>query len=560
MDTADALRAQVEVAAARAFGAQDTNPYSATAGCFDRRYWAWKLVDFPDATFQRLVLPLATLYCDTGSRYRRQPEVLAAVRMGLAYATRVQHANGSFDQAFPFEQSYGATAFLLSPMLEATRLIDEHLAPGERAAIELTARRAADFLCRHGERHGVISNHLAGAALSLVVAADRFSEARFDDAASRLVAFLLERQSPEGWWPEYDGADPGYQTLCVDYLSALAERRPSEGLARALDAAVEFLQWFVHPDGTFGGVYGSRRTSLVYLAGLARLAPRAPAAAAMCRTLAAAMARGDLAGPAGMDAGNLAPMLTSTVMALPHLDAASGHRTTLPCERPEAAVDFPEAGLHVRGTARYYAVAGVANGGTLTVFAGKPQRLALDDGGYVTELADGSRASTQATRRARAASIASDRIELTVPFVRMPSAVPTPARFVTLRLLNLTLMRSIAIGNWVKTRLVGLLMAGGGEVSLTLTRRIVFGADAVEISDRIDSPRGLALRALTGGQPFSSIHMASAGYFHAARLGTARPATVVDVGRLARERVVEVVTRVSGEPDAVGREPKAGSR
>ena len=35
------------------------DPSSNLRGCFDRRFWAWKLVDFPDATFQRNLAPLA---------------------------------------------------------------------------------------------------------------------------------------------------------------------------------------------------------------------------------------------------------------------------------------------------------------------------------------------------------------------------------------------------------------------------------------------------------------------------------------------------------------------
>ncbi|MFP5379713.1 MAG: hypothetical protein ACLGHP_08195, partial [Vicinamibacteria bacterium] len=248
--------------------------------------------------------------------------------------------------------------------------------------------------------------------------------------------------------------------------------------------------------------------------------------------------------PTAFDVGNLAPMLTSTAMALPHLEAIEGSGVELPCERVATGADFPDAGLHVRGTRAYYAVCGVANGGTLTVFAGTPRRLVLDDGGYVAEMEGGARASTQDTDSERPATVTEDSIELTVPFVRMPSAVPTPARFVALRLLNLTIMRGIAVGNWVKQRLVGMLMSGGDEVALTLTRRITFGVDAVEIADRIESPGNLALRGLTGGQPFSSIHMASAGYAHGARLGTARPPTVVDLERLSRDGVVECVTRI----------------
>lgn len=537
------LRANVELAAARALGEQDASPHSPTSGCFDRRYWAWKLVDFPEATFQRLVLPLAQLYRDPHSRFHAQPEVLAAVRSGLACAARLQHANGSFDQAFPFEQSYGATAFLVYPLLEAARLVEEHLDAAERAAVDRMTRRGADFLCAHAETHGEISNHLAGAALSLVAAADRFGEARYDAAAGRLIDGLIARQSPEGWFPEYGGADPGYQTLCLDYLAAVGERRPSDRLSAALDRSLEFLKWFVHPDGSVGGIYGSRRTSLVYLGGLARLAADSPTAAAIVDAAAGAIGRGDVAGPATMDAGNLAPMLTSTTAALSHRPPGKGGVTDagLPCVTPGARADFPLAGLYVRSGAGFYAVCGAANGGTLTVFSRVTKQLLLDDGGYVAETGHGHRLTTQT---AGVASVSAAAIEIAVPFTRMPAAVPTPGRFVILRLLNLTVMRSIAVGNWVKGRLVAMLMKSGAESGLRLTRRITWDEQGLQVNDRIDNPRRQRLAAITGGRPFSSIHMASAGYFHGARLGTARPPIVVDSQRLADDGVIDVITKV----------------
>lgn len=549
MDQAALLRANVELAAARALGDQDASPHSLTSGCFDRRYWAWKLVDFPEATFQRLVLPLAQLYRDPQSRFHAQPEVLAAVRSGIACAARLQHANGSFDQAFPFEQSYGATAFLGYPLLEAARLVEEHLGAEERATADRMNRHAADFLCAHEETHGEISNHLAGAALSLVAAADRFGDARYDAVAGRLIDGLIARQSPEGWFPEYGGADPGYQTLCLDYLAAVRERRPSDRLSAALDRSLEFLKWFVHPDGSVGGIYGSRRTSLVYLGGLARLAAGNRVAAGILDLAAGAMGRGDLAGPATMDAGNLAPMLTSVVTALREIatekPAGLPRRSLgeggLPWATPGARADFPLAGLHVRSGAGFYAVCGAANGGTLTVFSRATRQLLLDDGGYIAETSDGHRLSTQTAGVAR---VTGDAIEIAVPFVRMPAAVPTPGRFVILRLLNLTVMRSIAVGNWVKGRLVAMLMKSGAESGLRLTRRVTWDEQGVQVHDRIENPRRQGLAAMTGGRPFSAIHMASAGYFHGARLGTARPPVVVDVQRLALERVVELTTRV----------------
>ena len=522
-------------------GEQDASPYTSTAGCFDRRYWAWKLVDFPEATFQRLVFPLALLYRDPLSRLHGRPEALAAVRAGLSYAARIQHGNGAFDQAFPFEQSYGATAFLLYPLLEAARLVDEHLSADERTRIEWMGRRAAAFLCDHDERHGTIANHLAGAAAALLAAADRFREPRFERRAVALVDRVLDGQSAEGWFSEYGGADPGYQTLCVDYLSEVSERRPSPRLDEALERALGFLQWFVHPDGTFGGIYGSRRTSLVYLGGLARLSSRSAVAAALCEATGAAMARADTAGPSTMDAGNLAPVLTSVARALPHVSPGMGARATLPCEAPAARVDFPEAGIHVRGTARYYAVFGATNGGTLTIFSRDPRRLVVDDGGYVAVLANGTPATTQVTDGARRARVGESTIEVDAPFAQMPTAVPTPGRFLLLRALNLSAMRSIPIGNWVKRKIVGMLMAGGRAVPLRLVRRVTFDATSVRVEDRLENPDGVALRSMTGGQPFSGIHMASAGYFHAVRLGTASPPQIVDVQRLGRERAIDVL-------------------
>ena len=40
----------------------DRDSYSTNYGCFDRLYWGWKVVDFPDATLQRGVYPLTLVY------------------------------------------------------------------------------------------------------------------------------------------------------------------------------------------------------------------------------------------------------------------------------------------------------------------------------------------------------------------------------------------------------------------------------------------------------------------------------------------------------------------
>jgi hypothetical protein len=201
--------------------------------------------------------------------------------------------------------------------------------------------------------------------------------------------------------------------------------------------------------------------------------------------------------------------------------------------------------LHVRASRSYYAIVGTANGGTLTVYDRASRTLVRDDGGYVGELEDGRLVTSQVTER-RTPAYDRESVAAVVTFHHMRRDVPTPARFVMLRLLNLTVMRSVRAGNAIKRAIVGRLIAPQRPVSLRLERRFVF-RDRIEIRDRFESGGGLVLRWLHGGRPFTSIHMASTGYYEGAalRAGASAAAIEIDVAALARDRVLERVEQLS---------------
>jgi hypothetical protein len=533
----DRLRLAAETAAIRALSDQDRDPASPTRGCFDRRYWAWKLVDYPEATFQRHVYPLTMLVQDPASRFYNRADVLDAIEAGLRFAVSIQHRNGSFDQAFPFEQSWGATAFLLQPLIAAFECVRPQLGRDEDL-IASALSASATFLRRQRERHGRITNHLAGGAQSLYAAGRVLGDANAMAAAGDLVAEILASQSAEGWFPEYDGADPGYQTLCLHYLAEISRVAASPELSRALDRALEFLQWFVHPDGTLGGVYGSRRTRIAYLGGFALLSKEFPLAAAMTRALTTAAADELSVTVQTVDAGNLAPLLTSLVRALSVPMDMTSPVPALPRDRASARVDFADAGLHIRSSSSYYAVVGSRNGGTLTVFDRSTRECVRDDGGYVGELSDGRLVTSQVTA-VHKVSVEAESVTVEAAFSEMPRTVPTPARFIVLRLLNLTVMRSLAIGNAIKRLLVARLIAPQAPVPLSVVRQFVF-RDRIEIRDRFSNAGGLALRWLRGGRPFVSIHMASAGYYDGAALNSKPAAGVeLDAAALSRTKTLE---------------------
>ena len=73
----------------RVLGDVDRDVLSSTRGCFDRRYWAWKLADMPEATLQRNVFALAWWRERLHESEGVSRELLTdAVAAGLRYAAR----------------------------------------------------------------------------------------------------------------------------------------------------------------------------------------------------------------------------------------------------------------------------------------------------------------------------------------------------------------------------------------------------------------------------------------------------------------------------------------
>src|SRR5439155_5315754 len=79
-------------------------------------------------------------------------------------------------------------------------------------------RRRAAWLMRHDES-GRLANHQALVALGLARLAALTGEASYAATAAARVERVLAWQSPEGWFEEYGGADPGYQTVTIDCLA-----------------------------------------------------------------------------------------------------------------------------------------------------------------------------------------------------------------------------------------------------------------------------------------------------------------------------------------------------
>lgn len=234
----------------------DRNPHSPTYGCFDRNYWHYRIIDFPSGMAQEFVWPLALAYATDcpGNPYYRQPVLTQWVLAGIRYASRASHADGSCDDYFPFEKAAGAAAFSLLACAESYDLLGFE----DQPVLNFMGRRA-DWLAGHDES-GRLSNHQALITLCLYRMGELLNTDRWREAARGRLERLLDWQSPDGWFAEYEGCDPGYQSLTISILARIHERWPSEELRASLVSAITLAGQFLHPDGSYGGEYGSRST------------------------------------------------------------------------------------------------------------------------------------------------------------------------------------------------------------------------------------------------------------------------------------------------------------
>ncbi|MEM1366818.1 MAG: hypothetical protein AAGG02_02145 [Cyanobacteria bacterium P01_H01_bin.15] len=234
----------------------DRNRHSPNYGCFDRTYWQYKVVDFPSGMSQEFVFPLALAYHTNieGNRFYQEPLLRDWVAAGILFAAQSSHADGSCDDYFPFERAGGAAAFSLLACLESFELMELD----DPAMLKFFARRG-DWLAHHQES-GRLSNHQALIVLCLQRLGEILGSDRWERAQVERLEQVLSWQHEEGWFQEYEGCDPGYQTLTISCLSQICDREPTSELKMALTKAARLAAEFVHPDGSFGGEYTSRNT------------------------------------------------------------------------------------------------------------------------------------------------------------------------------------------------------------------------------------------------------------------------------------------------------------
>jgi hypothetical protein len=430
-------------------------------------------------------------------------------------AQRLCRPNGSMEEAFPYESSFCVTALVAYDLLTSIEVQGELLNPQERNRRLQIVAPLIHFLHQVDEHHAFISNHLATAAVALY----KWHALTQDGGEQRgrlILDRILQHQSAEGWYEEYGGADPGYQSLCTYYLADLHRLRPDLDLGPSLHRSLRFVWHFAHPDGSFGGVYGSRHTRFFYPAGIEYLAAECLEANVLAAFMRCSVVNQNTVTLRVMDAPNLIPMFNAYAWGATLFDRQAELTPDTSLKLPGLAENysagFPEAGLYVHGNAAGYTVVSTAKGGAL-LYSDRTTGQLKVNGGVVAQDPKGNYYSTQALSHDRSLEVKADRIVVTSAFYPMRHQRPTSLKFIVLRLMNLTVMRSMWLGNLVKQLLVRLLITGGRPLKSRVRRTIMWNTNGPKITDEWLLAKSEQLTPVDVGGDFSAIHMASKGYW-----------------------------------------------
>ena len=455
-----------------------TDPYF---GCADRQFWAWKLIDFSNATSQASVHGLALLRANN-----MLPDDLssqACFELIIAMITvipKLSDRHGGLAESFPNESSFCVTALVLSNVLGTLSLIEDELSKEQALKVRSICSSMAEFLKKQDEYHGLISNHLATAALALYRWFKKTGDLAAKNRCEMWVARIRKHANMhEGWMSEYGTADAGYQSWALTELVQLNQ----EGFncEDLIHSGYNFISCFAMPDGSFGNAVGGRLTRFLF-----------PGGVEMAKAPLTTFARDNIqhnkfVSLDSIDAPNFAPFFNDLCLAAIHME--SNERKTLPYEEMNIgeAKFFEKAGIITFRGPNHYRVLSVARCNDYVGTDGHQIYTATN--GKVTSFHD-------------------HKITLHGDIIHVKRKIPTAFSFLVLRSLSLTIFQFLILGNHVKKMLARYLVKSTPKPQGKLIRHI----DLIT-GDCQDETIGIDLKPVRACEGFSPKHMASQGYW-----------------------------------------------
>lgn len=456
----------------------DVDPISPTYGLGDRTYWAWRTKDFCNATFQGLANGLARLvhhnllppFLPHESALRR----IDACFQGISF---IIERDASLGEAYPREHSYCVTALVAYDLLSAIELLKEDFSEEQRNDYFEIVRPLIAFVERSTESHAVIVNHLA-TAFAALCKWHQLREEPMGTSAQMLLEKILRQQDAEGWMTEYGGVDPGYQTLTLYYLVDAYLNSECEELLSSIALSVQFLSHFMHPDGSFGGAYGSRGTRFCVPLAFEWHAQFSEVSGALASFLRQSIVRGTSIALNVIDEPNIIPFFNAYCWAAAIMKSDNETpKELLPCFSPRSfRKSFNSAGIVVDRGDNHYTIVSCHKGGVVYHFKDGGSSNIFNYGSCWK--GDGNAIfSSQACLQRRSFELEGDILKLRLGLAPYRKELTTPLKLILLRIASLTAMRWAPLRELIKKFISRLYFMGSAGESYQVERTITLGEE-----------------------------------------------------------------------------------
>ncbi|MBI4010072.1 MAG: hypothetical protein HY361_02670 [Candidatus Aenigmarchaeota archaeon] len=460
----------------------DRNEGSKTFGSFYRAYWHDKATDVINAHPQIGALALALVYKKSfpNNIFYNSDKIKKWAIAGMVFWANIQNSDGSFNEHYINEHSYGATAWTLSAMLEAYRLLKTDM-PKHQAELVLAAIiKAAKWLTRNDDP-GPLTNHQAIAAFSLNRVFTITKNKIFLEGMKEELDNILKNQSKEGWFFEYDGADLGYLTTTISFLAKLYNENKDPVIFESLEKAIMFSSYFIFPDGSFCGLLGSRNTSHFHPHGFELLAKYMPLAAAVKSKFLLGLSARKVLTPDKMDERYFSNLIVEFLQSYLDYSDYLG-KASLPVEGKDFTKYFGHSGYYMTRTSNYYAIVNMKKGGVSKMFNFKNKKIIADSG--IVGVYNGSLFTSQ-VQNSSVISMNGNNINIEGRCTTVPAYYLTPSRNIISRIFLLLFGGNTKLSNLIKKTLIRKVITKKRLVNVKFKRNFNFLRNKILIKDTI---------------------------------------------------------------------------
>lgn len=477
----------------------DRDKNSKTYGCCDRNYWHLKIRDFSSAILQQSGLALALLYLNDfeGNIYYHHEYIKEWAKATVYFWKKLQLRDGSFNEYYPNEHGFPPTAFSLYAACEVYKRLNM-----QDKELIVTFEKTAKYLIGHVEPKAY-NQELASITALYSVYSITQGEWILSGLKKKLER-ILSLQSQEGWFSEYEGADIGYLSVSLDMLAEYYWMSNDEQVYKPLNKIIEFIQYFIHPDGSIGGEYASRNTTYFLPNGLEVMLQQGNVIAGAIKKEILKNSDKTFYFMDSVDDRYCSHYLLHSFLRALEKEKSnvSLYGAKLPCIQKDVVKFFPESGFYVYGKDDIYVIVGGKKGGVIKLYQdGVP---ALVDCGYRVDYGKGKIAATNWQDDTWCIKQKDNFVEVEGNFSLVSLKVPNPILHMGLRVV------SFLVGNKIIGFLKKKMILVDKHTNIRFCRKISFFEDRVYIEDKISSPKSINISAADN---FSLRHVASGKFY-----------------------------------------------